>query len=81
MKVSQLKQACESFISRYGDSDVLLCWEEGAISEGFDITCLEEPSDVRAVPDWPLPGNSFIVPSESPDYNLVIFYKEREDQF
>lgn len=79
MKVSQLKQACEAFISMHGDSEVLLYWEEGALLEEFDTNCLSELSDVRAVPDWPLPGNSLIVPFESPDYNLVLFYKERED--
>lgn len=80
MKVSQLKEACEVFISAHGDGDVLLCWEEDVLAEGFQRKLSEIPTDARIVPDWPLPGKSILFPHEDPDHNLVLLYGKYEEQ-
>lgn len=78
MKVSQLKLACEEFLLEHGDQDVKLLWEEGAITEGFDSKYYENPTDVRAVADWPLPGKSIITKNEGSEMSIdfVIMYGE-----
>ena len=76
MKVSQLKLACEEFLLVHGDTEVKILWEEGVISEKYDPDCLEEPTDVRVINDWPLPGDSLITKNENPDKMFVIMYGE-----
>jgi hypothetical protein len=76
MKVSQLKFACEEFLLEYPDTEVKLLWEEGVLTENYDPNCLEEPTDVRVINDWPLPGDSLIVKSEMPSKMFVIMYGE-----
>jgi hypothetical protein len=78
MKVSQLKLTCEEFLLEHGDQDVKLLWEEGVITEGFDPKYYELPTDVRAIPDWPLPGKSIITKYEGSEMSIdfVIMYGE-----
>jgi hypothetical protein len=76
MKVSELKIACEEFLLVHGDTEVKILWEEGVISENYDPECLEEPTDVRVINDWPLPGDSLITKNENPNKMFVIMYGE-----
>jgi hypothetical protein len=76
MKVSELKLACEDFLLEYADTEVKLLWEEGVISENYDPEYLEDPTDVRVINDWPLPGDSLITKNESPSKMFVIMYGE-----
>jgi hypothetical protein len=76
MKVSQLKLACEEFLLEHADTEVKLLWEEGVISENYDPEYLEDPTDVRVINDWPLPGDSLITKNESPSKMFVIMYGE-----
>lgn len=76
MKVSELKLACEEFLLEHPDTEVKLLWEEGVLSENYDANYLEEPTDVRMINDWPLPGDSLIVKSEMPSKMFVIMYGE-----
>lgn len=76
MKVSELKCACQEFLLEHPDTEVKLLWEEGVISENYDPNCLEDPTDVRVINDWPLPGESLIVKSEMPSKMFVIMYGE-----
>jgi hypothetical protein len=81
MRVSELKLACEDFLLEHADTEVKLLWEEGVLTENYDPDCLEEPTDVRAINDWPLPGDSLIVKSEMPSKMFVIMYGEYQAAF
>ena len=76
MKVSQLKRACEDFLVEHPDTEVKILWEEGVISDNYDPQYLENPTDVRAINDWPLPGDSLINKAENPSKMFVILYGE-----
>lgn len=78
MKVSELKLAAEEFLLENGDQEVRLLWEEGVMLEGFDGNNYEHPTDVRSIPDWPLPGKSVLFKSETLDIanHFVIMYGE-----
>lgn len=76
MKVSELKLACEDFLLEHADTEVKLLWEEGVISENYHPEFLEDPTDVRVINDWPLPGDSLITKNESPSKMFVIMYGE-----
>lgn len=80
MKVSELKLACEEFLLEHGDQEVKVLREQGIIDEGFDRKCYELPTDVRAIPDWPLPGKSLITKNEGSEMSIdfVIMYGEYE---
>jgi hypothetical protein len=81
MKVSELKLACEEFLLEHGDEEVKLLWEEGALTEGFDPKYYENPTDIRAVADWPLPGKSLVTKNEGAEMSMlfVIMYGEYEN--
>lgn len=76
MKVSQLKFACEEFLLEHADTEVKLLWEEGVFTENYNPNFLEEPTDVRVINDWPLPGDSLLVTNEMPSKMFVIMYGE-----
>lgn len=79
MKVTELIRAAENFLlENNGDGEVKLYWEEGAIKEGFDPQYYEQPTDARAVNDWPLPGKSLITKNEGAEMtkHFVIMYGE-----
>jgi hypothetical protein len=56
------------------DTPVLLCFEEGAMDEGYDEKCTEGISDVRLIDDWPLPGKSLVTYEGEKPKKLVLFY-------
>ena len=56
------------------DAEVLLCFEEMAIDEGYDEDSTEGVSDIRLVDDWPLPGKSLSVYEGEKKQKVVIFY-------
>ena len=76
MKVSELKIACMEFLLVHEDTEVKILWEEGVISQNYDPEYLEEPTDVRVINDWPLPGDSLITKNENPGKMFVIMYGE-----
>ena len=79
--VSQLVAAGQSFIEQHGDGEVKLLWEQGVLDENYDPQCLEQPTDIRAISDWPLPGESLVNKAEKPDKMFVILYGEYERIF
>lgn len=80
MKVSELKRAAEEFLLENGDQEVKLLWEAGVFTEGFDARRYDDPTDVRSVADWPLPGKSILFQNESSEMSnvFVIMYGESE---
>ena len=75
MKISSLIQALQSaYVMDHEDMDVVLCFEEGAMGEGFDWGHVEGITDVRVTRDWPLPGDSLINREEPVSNKVVIFY-------
>lgn len=77
MKVSELKKAAEDFMQIHGDATVKLLWEEGVLSEGFNSQNYELPTDIRAIKDWPLPGDSMMFSStEDAPMHFVMMYGE-----
>ncbi len=81
MKVSELKAACSEFLLEHSDTEVKLLWEEGVLSDNYNPDCLEEPTDVRVISDWPLPGDSLITKNENPGKMFVIMYGEYQPLF
>lgn len=81
INVSQLVAAGQSFIEQHGDGEVKLLWEQGVFDENYDPQCLERPTDIRAISDWPLPGESLVNKAETPDKMFVILYGEYERIF
>ena len=76
MKVSQLKLACEEFLLEHADTEVKILWEEGVLTENYSPEFLEDPTDVRIISDWPLPGESLVNKAENPEKMFVIMYGE-----
>jgi hypothetical protein len=78
MKATQLKSALDEFILLHGDGEVKILWEEGVFLEGFNAEYLEDPTDIRCIADWALPGESLIVKNENPDKMFVLLYGDGE---
>lgn len=75
MKLSELIELLNKALAETGpNADVLLCYEEGAMDEGYDEKCTEGISDIRLVQDWPLPGKSLSVYEGEKKQKVVIFY-------
>jgi len=75
MKISQLIEALQAaYIRGHEDMDVVLCFEETAIDEGFDWGHVEGITDVRVTRDWPLPGESLVNHAEKITNKVIIFY-------
>lgn len=75
MKLSQLIELLNKAQAETGpDTEVLLCYEEGAMDEGYDEKATEGISDIRLVNDWPLPGRSLVNYEGRVPQKLVIFY-------
>lgn len=75
MKLSQLIELLNKAHAQAGpDAEVLLCYEDGAMSEGYDEKNTEGISDIRLVNDWPLPGKSLITYEGEIQQKVVIFY-------
>ena len=76
MKVSQLKLSCEEFLLEHADTEVKILWEEGVLTENYSPEFIEDPTDVRIISDWPLPGESLVNKAENPEKMFVIMYGE-----
>ena len=75
MKISELIQALQSaYVMDHEDMEVVLCFEEGAMEEGFDWKHVEGITDVRVTRDWPLPGDSLVNHEEKITNKVVIMY-------
>jgi hypothetical protein len=75
MKISQLIEALQAaYIMDHEDMEVVLCFEEGAMEEGFDWKHVEGITDVRVTRDWPLPGDSLVNHAEEITNKVVIMY-------
>lgn len=76
MKLSELIQALRDadLAIKDEDPDVALCFEPGALEDGFEWKNTEGISDVRVVPEWPLPGTSVLVEEHEKPSKVIIFY-------
>jgi hypothetical protein len=75
MKLSELIELLNKALAETGpDTPVLLCFEEGAMDEGYDESCTEGISDIRLIDDWPLPGKSLMSYEGSKPQKLILFY-------
>jgi hypothetical protein len=75
MKLSELIQLLNKAHAETGpDAEVLLCYEEAVLLEGYDESSTEGISDIRLLEDWPLPGKSLSVYEGEKEKKVVIFY-------
>jgi hypothetical protein len=75
MKLSELISILlEAQNEANADTSVILCYEQGAMEEGYDEAHTEGISDVRLIDDWPLPGKSLITNEGQKPQKLVLFY-------
>jgi len=75
MKLSELISALQQVRTvPTADPEVVVCFEPTALEEGFDWEHTEGISDVRVAPQWPLPGESMIVPEGEKASKVIIFY-------
>ena len=76
MKLSQLIDALHlaGIAAPNDDPEVVVCFEPTALEEGFDWEHTEGISDVRVAPQWPLPGESMVVPEGEKLSKVIIFY-------
>jgi len=76
MKLSELISALQQAQVAVKDEDpeVALCFEPGALEDGFDWEHTEGISDVRVTSHWPLPGESMIVHEGEKPSKVIIFY-------
>jgi hypothetical protein len=75
MKLSELQELLSKALAETGpNAEVLLCYEQGAMEEGYDEKCTEGISDIRLVDDWPLPGKSLSSYEGKIPQKVVIFY-------
>jgi hypothetical protein len=76
MKLSTLIHALQqAYVSAPNDNpEVVVCFEPTALEEGFDWEHTEGIADVRVASEWPLPGESVIVPEGEKASKVIIFY-------
>ena len=76
MKLSELISALQqAYVSaKDEDPEVVVCFEPSALEEGFDWEHTEGIADVRVASEWPLPGESMIVPEGEKPSKVIIFY-------
>jgi hypothetical protein len=75
MKLGEITEILNKALAKYGpDTEFALCWEEGAMTEGYSETFLDGITDVRFISDWPLPGTSLVVYEGQPPGKVVAFY-------
>jgi hypothetical protein len=76
MKLSELISALQqAYVSaKDEDPEVVVCFEPSALEEGFDWEHTEGIADVRVASEWPLPGESMIVPEGEKPFKVIIFY-------
>ena len=75
MKLFELQELLNKALAETGpNTEVLLCYEQGAMEEGYDEKCTEGISDIRLVDGWPLPGKSLSSYEGKIPQKVVIFY-------
>lgn len=75
MNASSLILILQQFTASHGDAEIKLYQESSVFDDGgFKEDYYESITDVRAVNDWPLPGESLVVANENPAKRIVIFY-------
>ena len=76
MKLSQLISALQlaDIAAPNDDPEVVVCFEPTVLEEGFDWEHTEGIADVRVASEWPLPGESMIVPEGEKPSKVIIFY-------
>jgi hypothetical protein len=76
MKLSELISALQqAYVSaKDEDPEVVVCFEPSALEDGFDWEHTEGIADVRVASEWPLPGESMIVPEGEKPSKVIIFY-------
>ncbi|MGV2333160.1 MAG UNVERIFIED_CONTAM: hypothetical protein LVR18_03185 [Planctomycetaceae bacterium] len=75
MILKELLELLNKAVTQAGpDAEVLLCFEETALDEGYDEDATEGISDIRLVDDWPLPGKSLSFYEGEKAQKVVIFY-------
>lgn len=80
MKLSELQELLNKAQAECGpDAEILLCFEQSALTEGYDEKCTEGITDVRIVDDWPLPGKSLSVYEGEKDKKVILFYDNHKE--
>lgn len=73
--IGQVVELLNKAMARTGpDAPFLLCWEPGALEEGFEPSLVEGITDVRLVSDWPLPGESLAAYEGQHPLKVIAFY-------
>lgn len=73
--IGQVVELLNKAIARTGpDAPFLLCWEPGALEEGFEPSSVEGITDIRLVSDWPLPGESLATYEGQHPLKVIAFY-------
>lgn len=81
MRASELRNHLADYLVENDDCEVKLYCESVVYDDSYDESCHEVITDIRAMNDWPLPGESIIFgDSENPGKYLVIFYDSNEEQ-
>lgn len=80
MKASELLKHLDDYLKFNEDCDLRLYCESVVYDDCYDEHSHEVITDIRAVNDWPLPGDSIITGNaEAPGKYLVIFYDSNEE--
>lgn len=81
MKASELRNHLDGYLCTSGDCEVKLFCESVVYDDVFDEHSAEVITDIRAVNDWPLPGESIVIgDAEQPGKYLVIFYDSSDEK-
>ena len=80
MKLSELQELLNKALAECGpDAEILLCFEQGALDDGYDEGATEGITDVRIVEDWPLPGKSLTVYEGEKAKKVILFYDNHKE--
>lgn len=75
MNLGELIELLNKAVAEAGpNAPVLLCYEEGAMEDGYSEQNTEGISDIRLVDDWPLPGKSLSAYEGKKEQKLIVFY-------
>ncbi len=80
MKLSELQELLNKALAECGpDAEILLCFEQSALEDGYDEKCTEGITDVRLIEDWPLPGKSLTVYEGEKAKKVILFYDHHKE--
>ena len=80
MKTSELRDHLDGYLRTHEDCEIKLFCESVVYDDVFDEHSAEVITDIRAVNDWPLPGESIVIgDAEQPGKYLVIFYDSSDE--